>query len=443
LFWPLQTVKGLNMEKDDEKRLPDGTYFLSDMLNEKVVLKGKKIGKISDLVILDKDKEAEVTHLVIGRPFGHPSLMVPWEKISSFDGKEITIDVDDLEKVAAKIPEGVVLLRDFILDKKIFDMVDTAVEVVHDIKMVMKKNKLYVTDVASSNYARFRRIGRDLFEMSISPFANLIKRGHEKSDDTLIPWIYVQALPPNIDCFKESAKLKIFKEILNDLPPVDIAEILEDLDHEQKVMVVNQLDADHASDALEEIGPNMQREIISSLKKEKAVELIDMMTPGQAADILSALTFEDQNDMMKLMDNENIDKIKSILEKQQESIQNIATEKYLRISPEETVESVQNGYPKLAKDKDEIMYLYVADNEDKLLGVIDVKELLKADDKALLKDIMVKNVISLKKESTLGEAESMFSRYNFWALPVTDEEDKMAGVVRYRDATKLTHHFLE
>jgi len=90
-------------------------------------------------------------------------------------------------------------------------------------------------------------------------------------------------------------KLKILKEMLNELPPVDIAEILVDIDHAQKVMVINQLDADYASDTLEEIGPNMQREIISSLKKEKAVELKEKMTPGQAADFLLALTFEDKN----------------------------------------------------------------------------------------------------------------------------------------------------
>jgi len=431
------------MDKNGEARLPEGTYFLSDVLNEKVLLKGKKIGKISDLIIRDKDKVAEVTHLVISRPFGYSSLMMPWETVMAFDGKEIFIDVDDVEKFAVKIPDGVVLLKDFILDKKILDMEDNDVEVVYDIKMVLKKNKLYVTDVDSSSYARFRRMGLDLFDRSTSPFANLIKKGHEKSEDALIPWSYVQALPPDLDSFKGNVKLKILKEKLNDLPPVDLVEILEDLDHEQRVMVINQLDADQASDALEEIGPNMQREIISSLKKEKVAKLIDMMTPGQAADVLSVLTFEDQNAIMKLMDDENIDKIKSILEKQQENIQNITTEKYLKVSPEETVESAQNGYPKLAKDKDEIMYLYVVDKQDKLLGVIDVKELLKADDKALLKDIMVKNVISLKKESKLGEAETMFSRYDFRALPVTDGEDRMAGVVRYRDVTKLTHHFLE
>jgi Mg/Co/Ni transporter MgtE len=146
---------------------------------------------------------------------------------------------------------------------------------------------------------------------------------------------------------------------------------------------------------------------------------------------------------MDLMDEENIDKIKSILEKRQDNIINIITGKYIRVRPDEIIETVQNGYPRIAKDKDEVMYLYVVDESDKLLGVVDVKDLLRADDKALLKDIMVKSVVTLKEESTLGEASAMFSRYDFRALPVIDKDDKMVGVVRYRDVTKLTHHFLE
>ena len=423
------------MEKDNQRYLPDKVYFLSDVLGEKVFLSGKKIGKISDLVILDKDKVAEITYLLVSRPFGYPALMIPWDNVKAFDSHEIIVDLDNIEQYAGKIPDNAVLLRDYILDKKILDMEDADVEVVYDIKMVMKKGRLYVTDVDPSSYARFRRIGLDRF-------ARLLRMGHAKEEDALIPWLYVQALPTDIGSFKGNVKLKILKEKLNDLPPVDLVEILEDLDHEQRIAVINQLDLDQASDALEEINPNMQREIISSLKKEKVADLIDMMTPGQAADVLSVLTFEDQKAIMNLMDLDNIEKIKSILGKQQENIQNITTEKYLRVSPDLTVEAAQNGYPRLAKDKDEIMYLYVLDSEDRLLGVIDLKELLKADDRASLKDIMVKNVIALKKESTLGEASTTFSRYDFRALPVIDG-DRMVGVVRYRDVTKLTHHFLE
>ncbi len=424
------------MKDESTNNQPESIFFLSEVMNAKVLLNDKKIGKLSDLIITNKDKVAEVTHIMVSRPFGYSSLMVPWDNVSSFSEKEITIELDDVEKFACKIPEGYILLKDYILDKKILDLEDTDVEVVYDIKMVMRKNKLYTTDVDPSKNARFRRLGLD-------KLANLIRKRNDKSKDELIPWSYVQALPPNIGSFTGDVKLKVLKEKLNDLPPVDIVEILEELDHEQRLTVINQLEAEHASDTLEEIGPNMQREIISSMKKETVADLIDRMTPGQAADVLSVLTLEDRASIMKLMDEENLDKIMSILEKRQDTILNLTTEKYLKAQPDETVETVQDEYPRRAKGKDEIMYIHVTDEDNKLLGIIDVKELLQADDEALLTDIMNKNVITLKKESSIGEATKMFSRYGFRSLPVTDEDNKIVGVVSQRDVAKLTLHFLE
>jgi magnesium transporter len=94
---------------------------------------------------------------------------------------------------------------------------------------------------------------------------------------------------------------------------------------------------------------------------------------------------------MELMDEENLNKIKSILEKRQDTILNLITERYLKAQPDETVETGENAYPKRAKGKDEIMYIHVTDKDNKLLGVIDVKELLQADSQALLGDIMNKS----------------------------------------------------
>jgi Mg/Co/Ni transporter MgtE len=89
------------------------------------------------------------------------------------------------------------------------------------------------------------------------------------------------------------------------------------------------------------------------------------------------------------------------------------------------------------------MYVYVVDAQDTLLGAIDLKELLQADDRALLKDIMVENVISLNTDSSLKEASQSFARYDFRALPVIDEKNRIVGVIPYRDVMNLTHHFLE
>jgi hypothetical protein len=148
-------------------------------MNAHALVNGKKTGHFLDLIIANKEKVTEVTHVVISRPFGYPSLMVPWDYVSSFSEKEIALDLDDVEKYACKIPEGFILLKDFILDKKILDLEETEIEVVYDIKMVLIKNKLYITDVDPSKDARYRRLGFD-------KFANLIHKKSDKSKDELI-----------------------------------------------------------------------------------------------------------------------------------------------------------------------------------------------------------------------------------------------------------------
>jgi magnesium transporter len=411
-------------------------YFLSEILGAKVILRDKKIGKLSDIIIKENGKVPIVTHFYVSRSFGDPSIIIPWENIRSLIDKEINIDIEDLKKYEGIPGEDVLLLKDYILDKKVLDIEDREVEVVYDVKLVIKNNKLYVSDVDLSKYGLLRRIG-------LKGVANFIYKLADRIKDETISWTYIQPLPTKISTFKGNVKLKILKEKLSEIHPVDLADILEELDHEQRVSIFDKLDTDHASDVLEEIDPSIQRVLVPSLKKEKAALLIDEMTPGQAADVLAALPFSEADAILKLLDDEKANKIQSILKKQEENILNFTTLNFLKFSPDITVKQTLDEYQKIAKGKDVIMYLYVVDNHDKLQGVIDIKELLIADDETTLKDIMSTSIISLKPESTLKEAAGVFTRYSFRAIPVTDENNKIDGIVLYRDAMNLTHHFLE
>lgn len=89
------------------------------------------------------------------------------------------------------------------------------------------------------------------------------------------------------------------------------------------------------------------------------------------------------------------------------------------------------------------MYIYVLDEQKHLLGVIDIKELLLAEDKALLKDIMEEHVHTLDPDSTLKEAYEKFGRYDFRAIPISDDDYVMLGCVTYRDIVGLKHQFVE
>ena len=425
------------MEKTgQELTLNAGTpYFLSEILGTHVFIKDKKIGKLDDFVIIDGDKVAEVTHLYVFRSFGYPALLIPWEKVKVMTTREIVVDVDDPEKYVGGPNEGAILLRDYVLDKKVLDLEGKEVDVVYDVKLILRNNKLYVSEVDISQYGFLKR-------MRLKRVARLMKTPEKTHQNGTIPWSYIQPLPVNISSFKGDVKLKVMKEKISEIPSEDLADILEELDHEQRLVLFSQLDTEHASDTLEEINPNVQRALISSLEKKHVASLIDEMTPGQAADVLAILPWWDVKAILKLMDSTKAKKIKEIIDFHEEKIINFTTMRFLRVPPDMTVGQAQDGYPKLAKNMVVIMYLYVVDDQDRLLGVIDIKELLKADDNALLKDIMVEHVIRLSPDNTLKEAATIFVRYGFRAIPVTDENNRLIGVVPYRDVMNLTHYFI-
>src|SRR5271169_2150662 len=110
-------------------------FFLSRLIGSRVLIKDKKIGKLSDLIIQETGKIPEVTHFVVGRPFGHPSLYVPMEKVQTMDKKEIVLDIETPGEYVQAPKEAHVLLKDYVLDKKVLDLDDHEVEIVYDVRL--------------------------------------------------------------------------------------------------------------------------------------------------------------------------------------------------------------------------------------------------------------------------------------------------------------------
>ena len=139
------------------------------MLGAKVILREKKIGSLSDLMIVETGKLPEVRNFVITRPFGDPTLLIPWERMVTLEPQKLVIDIDDLKKFENSPPEDAILLRDHILDKKVLDTEDAEVEVVYDIRLVERNAKLYVTEVDTSKSARLRRLGFGFLSGVLAP----------------------------------------------------------------------------------------------------------------------------------------------------------------------------------------------------------------------------------------------------------------------------------
>lgn len=411
-------------------------FFLSEIIKKKVIVGDRKVGKLIDLVILETEKIPEVTHIVVGRPFGYPPLLVPWEKVTDIQKSGIVVDIDNIENFEGEPQESQILLRDHVLDKKVVDLDDNEVDVVYDVKLVKRNGRLYVSEVDFSPYGLLRRIG-------LKKLAEFIYTLAKKIREETISWTYIQPLPPKITGFEGNVKLKVLKDKLHDIHPVDLADILEELEPNHRLAIFKELDTEQASDTLEEIEPRVQRELISSIKIERVAELINDMTPAQAADILAILPASEADEILKLIDRENAGKIEFMLDKHDENILNYATSHFLKFDPKTTAGEVLRRFRHLASDKDVIMYLYIVDEQETLLGVVDIREVLQADLEETLGNLMTTHAISLDPDSTLIEASRLFSRYSFRAIPITDKNDKILGVIPYRDIMNLRHRFVD
>jgi CBS domain-containing protein len=410
--------------------------FLTEILGAQAYLNGHKSGRLEDLIAVDHGRLAEITHFRIARPFGESTLFVPLSKVLSFGPRGFILDIDDPKTYARVLSPNEVPLRDYLLDKKVLDMEDREVEIVYDIRLVRTNGGLYVSDVDISRYGLLRRLG-------LKGLADHFYKRADEANQRLIPWTYVQPLPPQLGSLEGNVKLNVLKEGLADIHPADLADIVEELDSSQRVALLEGLDTEHASDTLEEVDPAVQRDIVFSLRKDRVAQLIGEMTSGQAADIVSVLPAQEKKAILGLLEPTKVSKIEEILKKHETNILNFTTGKFIKTAPEMTVKQVRRKFREAARSMDVVMYFYVADSNDKLLGVIDIKELFMADDEEALKNLMTEHVISLNPHSTMKEASDAFLRYGFRALPVTDANDRILGVVPYRDVMNLQHRMLD
>ena len=391
-----------------------------------------KIGALRDLVVVDKDVVAEVTHVCVGRPFGRPMLFVPWESVRELTSRSIVIDDQRGTELLEQEPAGAVLLEDCILDKKVLDVEGREVEVVYDVILALKSGRLYVIGVDLSRRALLRRA-------HLRWLANLTASITDTIERDIVAWNLVEPLPEGIGSFSGDIRLKIVKAELAKMPPVDVARILEQLSLEHRLAVFEGMDAASASDALEELDPKAQRELVAAMPKEKVGRLIDAMTPAQAADVLAVLPWSDVHAILGLLEAGKSRKVRQILQDQDQLAANFVSSDFVKLGPDTTVLQARENL-RAAREREAIAYLYVLDEDDHLLGVVRTTDLLTSPDEAKMRALMKGAPLTLSLEGTLKEASELFGRYGYRALPVVDRHGKMHGIVPYRDVITLRNH---
>lgn len=401
--------------------------YLSQLLGEPVMdASGEKIGTISDLAISTGEVFPRITSLAFKGP-GRVPFMISWRKyVDEFNDDGITLSVDAPDiRFSYLQPDEVLLARD-LMNRQIVDTQGMKVVRVNDLKLSQSGTQLRLLGAEVGVRGILRGLHRWIEKATVA-IAKLF--GH-KIDEQIIAWNYMDLLDRDLS----EVQLSVSHRRLDELHPADVADILEQLDPQQRASVFKHLDESRVSDAVSEMEDDVQAEFIDDLDDATAARLIGDMDPDDAADIVRDLSYEKAETLLRLMGVEDATEIRRLLGYKDGTAGGMMTTQYVAVPQEATVHEAIETLRGLDEDHPTVHYVYVTDEYGKLVGVLSLRTLVLSNDDTQLKDIMYDEVISATPDVEEDEVVADIFKYDIPAMPVTDENGQMLGIVTTEDA---------
>ncbi|HBY56852.1 MAG TPA: magnesium transporter [Candidatus Atribacteria bacterium] len=232
----------------------------------------------------------------------------------------------------------------------------------------------------------------------------------------------------------EEKKVQEVKEIIDDLYPTEFAEITDYLSLEQVVEIFKLLkDDERIAELLSELSSELQASIMSALGKEKASDILEEMDADDAADFLGEIAPQESRELLDLMPKEEAEDIEELLKYKENTAGSIMTNEFVALTEDLTAEEAINKIRELSPEAEMIYYVYIVDKRGRLVGVISLRDLIVADPKAKITEIMEEDVISVLDTDDQETAAQKMSDYDFLALPVVDEKGVLVGIITVDD----------
>ena len=232
----------------------------------------------------------------------------------------------------------------------------------------------------------------------------------------------------------DEKKYTTLRDILCTMNAADIAGILSSLEEDRLPLLFRLLPKGLAAETFVEMDPEDQELLIRGFSDNELQEGVDELYVDDAADLVEEMPANVVQRILAQADPEMRKSINQVLRYPDNSAGSIMTTEYVALRPEMTVEESILRIRRQGIDKETIYTCYVT-RDRTLIGLVTVKDLLLCDDDdTQIQDLMITNIISVTTHTDQEEVAKMFGKYNFLALPVVDNENRMVGIVTFDDA---------
>ena len=399
-------------------------YFLTDLIGAPVYSEaGRQSGKITDFVLFLRDHKLYFEQAVIYDFDSSTNKLASLHNFKTFTPKEFELK-DALSDLPAYVKDDKKPTATDLWDKTVIDTVNVKNITINDLALICEKNKIIqVSGVDISLKSALQRLG--LYNVS----------------KTVASWFKGDLKPEIVDWDKiigfddefETITTDETSDNLQNLHPADLADILEDLDDEDRVSVIENLDEDVAAETIAEADSETQIQIIEDLDTETASDIIEEMDPDEAADLLQDIDQDRAKEILDHMDLDEASDVRKLLEHDEFTAGGIMTTEYISIYDDFTIANAITHVRLVAADVENIYYMYVLDKEDRLKGIISIRDLISSNPNALVSDVMEKDIVSVNASTPQEEVAALISKYDYIAMPVVNDKQQILGVITIDD----------
>ncbi len=233
---------------------------------------------------------------------------------------------------------------------------------------------------------------------------------------------------------KQYTKLRQYLAELND---ADIAGLMDELEEEEMLKVFRILPKDLAADVFSYLEMENQQMIITSLSDKEAGTIIDNLMADDAVDLLEEMPANVVKKLLAHASPEARRDINHLLRYPEDSAGSLMTVEYVDLKENLTVSQAIERIRKVGVDSETINICYVLDSQRRLLGTVALRYLLLSDGDEIIGDIMHENVISINTLMDQEEVVGQFKKYDFIAMPVVDNENRLVGIITIDDIVDI------
>jgi flagellar motility protein MotE (MotC chaperone)/sporulation protein YlmC with PRC-barrel domain len=390
-------------------------------------VKGEFLGKLEDLCVDPGHKAARVASYLIRTP--QKSLQcIAYTQVQSISVRAGQTNVARDEIRCYAPDEGLIRIKHDVLDQQIIDVDNRKVvrvnDVDFDIEPIDGHSELRIIAVNVGLAAAVRRLlqgtmSKHRIRMLTNTLAN-----------RTIQWEFVNLIESDP---ARRVKLRISYDRLAELHPADIADILEDLSHNEQKALLESLDDETAAHALSEIPTKMQADLLESISTEKAADIVEEMPPDEAADVLNELPPETSAEVLADMEKEGAEEVRELLAFEENTAGSMMTTEYVFVHESATVEGAIEALRNFEGHVESIQQIYLIDNEAVLKGAVALGRMVLASAHSLLMELSTEEVISVQAQQSVKSVVDIFHKYNLMTLPVVDEEGHLLGMVTADD----------